>query len=175
MSAAPDTIVLTGPVLQQILADNLLVTPTGGSQQTLADALTGGGGVSGPVAATTLTASSTVTLSPASKNVTVSPSGTGTVTISPVGALTINPTAASTINNTSVGVTTAAAGKFTTFTATTSATIAADNGLKLTSQTTDAGAQTATMTNGPTAGNPAFWLRISINGTNVAVPAWTAV
>lgn len=73
------------------------------------------------------------------------------------------------------GASTLAATAATTLTASTSATISADNGLKLTSQTSDAGAATATMTNGPTAGNPAFWLRITINGTNVAIPAWTAV
>ena len=66
---------------------------------------------------TTLTASSTVTLSPANANVAISPSGTGTVTISPVGALTINPTAASTINNTSIGATTRSTGAFTTLAA----------------------------------------------------------
>ena len=43
-----------------------------------------------------------------------SPTGTGTVAISPAGALTVNPTTASTINNVSIGVTTAAAGGFTT-------------------------------------------------------------
>ncbi len=63
---------------------------------------------------TTLDANSTVGLSPASANVTISPTGTGTVAISPAGALTVNPTAASTINNTSIGATTRAAGAFTT-------------------------------------------------------------
>ena len=70
---------------------------------------------------TTLTTSSTVTLNPPNANVTISPTGTGTVAISPAstvainptGALTVNPTAASTINNTSIGVTTSATGKFT--------------------------------------------------------------
>ena len=69
---------------------------------------------SGPGSFTTLTASAAVTLSPANAAVAISPSGTGTVAISPVGALTVNPTAASAINNTSIGVTTAAAGRFTT-------------------------------------------------------------
>ena len=59
---------------------------------------------------TTLTASSTVTLSPANTSVTISPTGTGTIAISPATA--------GTINNTSIGVTTAAAGRFTTLTAT---------------------------------------------------------
>lgn len=49
------------------------------------------------------------------------------------------------------------------------------NGLfHLTGQTTDTGAATATMTNGPTAGNPAFWLRLTINGVAFAMPAWIA-
>ncbi len=45
----------------------------------------------GAVSATTLTASSTVTLSPSSANVAISPTGSGTVTISPAGGLTMNP------------------------------------------------------------------------------------
>jgi hypothetical protein len=91
--------------LQNIIPSSINNTPIGATSAST-------------VAATTLTASSTVTLSPASANVVLSPTGTGTVAISPAGALTINPTAASTINNTSIGVTTAAAGKFTTVTAT---------------------------------------------------------
>ena len=63
---------------------------------------------------TTLTASSTVTLSPASANVVLSPTGTGVVTI--------NPATAGTINNCSIGGTTAAAGTFTTVTGNTSVT-----------------------------------------------------
>jgi len=43
MATAPDSLVLTGQVLQQVAADNLLVTPTGGSQQTLAAALSQSG------------------------------------------------------------------------------------------------------------------------------------
>jgi hypothetical protein len=53
-------------------------------------------------------------------------------------------------------------------------TIAGDGLLHLTGQTSDTGAQTGTLSNLPTAGNPAFLLRISVNGTAVAVPAWTA-
>lgn len=56
-------------------------------------------------------------INPANAAVAISPTGTGTVAISPAGALTINPTTASTINNTSIGVTTAAAGAFTTLSA----------------------------------------------------------
>jgi hypothetical protein len=58
---------------------------------------------------TTLTASSTVTFNMASANVSLAPTGTGTVTV--------NPAAAGTINNMSVGQSTAAAGSFTTLSA----------------------------------------------------------
>ena len=66
----------------------------------------------GPIAVTTgtfsgtLTANSTVSLSPANASVTASPTGTGTVTI--------NPATAGTINNVSIGATTRSAGNFTT-------------------------------------------------------------
>ena len=50
---------------------------------------------------TTLDASNTVTLSPANKNVTLSPTGTGTVTISPAGSLTLSP-GSGTISNMSI-------------------------------------------------------------------------
>lgn len=60
---------------------------------------------------TTLSASSTVGLSPSSANVTISPTGTGTVTIAPATA--------GTINNMSIGATTASTGNFSTMTATT--------------------------------------------------------
>lgn len=43
MATAPDSLVLTGQVLQQVIADDLLVTPTGGSQQRLAAALSQSG------------------------------------------------------------------------------------------------------------------------------------
>lgn len=43
MATAPNTLVLTGQVLQQVTADDLLVTPTGGSQQRLAAALSQSG------------------------------------------------------------------------------------------------------------------------------------
>jgi hypothetical protein len=60
-----------------------------------------------------------VSLNPASANVAISPTGTGTVTISPAGTLTINPTTAGNIDNTAIGVTTTAAGNFSTIGATT--------------------------------------------------------
>jgi hypothetical protein len=68
------------------------------------------GGTGGPGSFTTLTASSTVTLSPASANVAISPTGTGTVTI--------NPATASAMDNVVIGGNTALAGTFTTLTAT---------------------------------------------------------
>lgn len=136
---ADDSIVLTGPVLQQVSVDNLLVTPTGGAQGTLADKLASGGGASGPITATTLTASGNVTLSPTG-SVTVNPSvastlnnvsigvttplagrfttlaATGNVTLSPTGSITANPSVASSMDNVAVGVTTPLAGRFTTLT-----------------------------------------------------------
>jgi hypothetical protein len=86
--------------------------------------VSGGVGVSGQVTAatlsgnhtggsgafTTLTTSSTTTLSPPSASVTISPTGTGTVTIAPATA--------GSINNMSIGTTTRAAGAFTTLSAT---------------------------------------------------------
>jgi hypothetical protein len=68
----------------------------------------------GPVSATTLTASSTVTLSPANANVAISPTGTGSVTIAPATA--------GTLNNIAIGGSSAAAGTFLALTATGTAT-----------------------------------------------------
>ena len=109
------------------LAANSAVTMTAGTASTTTGTgtlvVTGGVGVSGQVTATTHTgnhdggtgsfttlgASSTVTLSPANASVAISPSGTGNVVI--------NPATAGTINNMSIGVTTRAAGAFTTLSA----------------------------------------------------------
>lgn len=54
-----------------------------------------------------------ISASPANKNIVLSPTGTGTVSISPAGALTVNPTTASTMNNVAIGGTTPLAGTFT--------------------------------------------------------------
>ena len=70
----------------------------------------------GPVNATTISASSTVTLSPSNANVAISPSGTGSVTIAPATA--------GTLNNIVIGGTTAAAATFTDLTATGTTTLA---------------------------------------------------
>ena len=71
-----------------------------------------GGGFVGPIGNvatstgqfSTLSATSTVGFSPANANITLSPSGTGTVTVSPAGG--------GSINNMSVGATTASTGNF---------------------------------------------------------------
>lgn len=47
-----------------------------------------------------------------------------------------------------------------------------DRGFNLQSQTSAAGASTATLTNSPTAGNPNFWLKIKINSVNYSIPCW---
>ena len=60
---------------------------------------------------TTLDANSTVGLSPSSANVTISPTGTGTVTI--------NPATVGAMDNVAIGATTPGTGKFSTMTATT--------------------------------------------------------
>ena len=66
-------------------------------------------GSGGPIAGTTLDVSSTVNLNPASANITISPTGTGTITMA--------PGTAGTINNMSIGATTRGAGAFTTLNA----------------------------------------------------------
>jgi len=74
----------------------------------------------GPTTVTTLTASSTITangsvqFNPANANVTISPTGTGT--------LTINPATTGTLNNITIGGTTAANATFNTVTLNTSLT-----------------------------------------------------
>jgi hypothetical protein len=52
-------------------------------------------------------------------------------------------------------------------------TVTADAGLHLTAQTNSAAAAAGTLTNAPSAGNPSFWLKVSINGTTLKIPAWT--
>jgi len=70
-----------------------------------------------PGSFTTLSASSTVTLNPASANVTISPTGSGTITIAPANT--------GNINNTNIGVTTAGSGRFTSLTSTTGVNLTA--------------------------------------------------
>jgi len=52
------------------------------------------------------------------------------------------------------------------------AIVTVDRGYRATSQISSAGASIATMTNAPVAGNPAFWLRVNINGVDHSIPAW---
>jgi len=54
----------------------------------------------------------------------------------------------------------------------TSIQIEANNGLKLTTQTDGAAAQIGTLNNSPVAGNPAFWLPVTVNGNNRHIPCW---
>jgi hypothetical protein len=54
----------------------------------------------------------------------------------------------------------------------TSIQIEANNGLKLTTQTNGAAAQVGTLNNSPVAGNPAFWLPVTVNGNNRHIPCW---
>jgi hypothetical protein len=87
-----------------------------------------GGGFQGAIgnvsrstgAFTTLTANSTVTLSPGA-NVTISPTGSGTVTLSPAGG--------GSINNMSIGATTASTGRFTSGTFTSNVSISGTLGV----------------------------------------------
>lgn len=47
-----------------------------------------------------------------------------------------------------------------------------DRGLIFNNQTDAAGANAGTLTNSPTTGNPAWWLKIKVGGTNGAIPVW---
>ena len=125
---------------------------------------------------TSLDANAAVALSPANANITISPTGTGTVAISPAGALTINPTAASTINNASIGATTRAAGAFTT--------LAANNAVTFTAGTssTTTGTGTAVVTGGVgisenlnVGGNIIVTGNLTVNGTTESVNSTTLV
>lgn len=55
---------------------------------------------------------------------------------------------------------------------TTGPTALLDRGYRATSQVSSAGANTGTLLNAPAIGDPAFWLRVVINGVNHAIPAW---
>lgn len=50
----------------------------------------------------------------------------------------------------------------------------ADTAIVLTNHTDGSGGNSATLTNGPIAGNPAVWFRISVNGTARWIPGWSA-
>ena len=78
------------------------------------------------------------------------------------------------IENTVIGATTPAAGSFTTLSATGDITGPGSTYLLKTSAalTNYAAAQIATITNGPTAGNPTKWVAINDNGTVRYLPLW---
>ena len=92
---------LTTATVQASNSGGLALKNSGGTTQML---LGGGGGDN-------ITLSVATNITPANAAVSISPTGTGTVTI--------NPATASTINNTSIGATTALTGRFTSVTATT--------------------------------------------------------
>ena len=50
--------------------------------------------------------------------------------------------------------------------------ITADEGLMLSGQSDGAAGNLGTLTNAPSAGDPAFWLRVNINGTLRFIPCW---
>ena len=47
-----------------------------------------------------------------------------------------------------------------------------DNGFKLVGQTSAGSTFAGTLSNAPHAGNPTFWLRVQINGSNCFMPCW---
>lgn len=52
------------------------------------------------------------------------------------------------------------------------ATLNLSDGLNLTNETDRSKSQAGTLTNAPSAGNPGFWLRITVNGTAYGLPLW---
>ncbi len=47
-----------------------------------------------------------------------------------------------------------------------------DRAVRFNNQTSAAGASAGTLLNAPTAGDPGYWLKVNIDGTNYALPAW---
>ena len=111
LNSAGVPIALIGGDGREYLLPTLTINTTAQAQPSAifnnAVAITGGAISGTTVAATTLSASAAVTLSPANASVVLSPTGTGIVTIA--------PTTAGTMNNVSVGVTTPAVVKASDF------------------------------------------------------------
>jgi hypothetical protein len=141
-------------------ANNSSFTTTGAGVLTISSGTVGsidnmnvGASTRGTGAFTTLAANSTTTLTGAvdvngaNVNTTLSPTGTGTVTIQPAGGLTINPTTAGNINNTNIGASTRGTGAFTTLGA--NSTVNIDTTTNNQSYTTT-GAGVITMSSGTT-------------------------
>lgn len=127
---------------------------------------------------TTLSASQTVSFSPASYNVTLAPTGSGqviiggnssgAVTISPTGSgsLTIAPSTAGTINNMSIGATTASTGRFTTVTS----TVATGTAPFTVTSTTNVANLNASSLNGATFASPG-----AIGSSSASTGAFTTI
>lgn len=47
-----------------------------------------------------------------------------------------------------------------------------DASASFTNQTSAAAGNTGTLTNAPASGNPAFWLKVNVNGVTRAIPCW---
>lgn len=161
---------------------NVNLSPTGTGIVTINPASAGsinnmsiGATTRGSGSFTTLDANNAVGLSPGNQNVTISPTGTGSVTI--------NPATAGTINNMSVGATTAATGRFTTVVSTTSIKSSGSGGVgystaagaggtvtQLVSRTTAVTINNITgqITLFTAAGDNTQWLSFTVNNSTVA-------
>ena len=51
-------------------------------------------------------------------------------------------------------------------------TVEVDRAIRFNNQTSSAGAGAGTLGNAPAAGDPGYWLKINIGGTNYAIPCW---
>lgn len=115
--------------------------------------------------------------SDANININLIPKGTGAVyaaaLLSAGGGLSV--TGAATISNTltvSAGTTTVQALSATAATANTLTLNASGTAITLNNSTSGPGSSTGTLSNAPAAGNPAFWVPVTINGTLRHIPAW---
>ncbi len=162
-------------------ANNSSFTTTGAGVLTISSGTVGsidnmniGATIRGSGAFTTLAANNTTTLTGAvdingnNVNTTISPIGTGTVTIQPVGGLIINPTTAGNINNTNIGASTRGTGAFTTLAANSTTNI--DTTTNNQSYTTT-GAGTITISSGTTGSID----NMSVGATTAATGRFTTI
>jgi hypothetical protein len=110
---------------------------------------------------TTLTATSTISFSPANASVTMSPTGSGSVTI--------NPATTGSINNIAIGASTPASGAFTSLSATGGAVTLAAGANNISLSTTGSGVITITSATAGTMNN------IAIGGTTPAAGTFTSI
>lgn len=122
LAATVTTLTTTSTVALSPANKDVTISPTGTGKAVIAPATAGtldnlviGGSTPLALTATLLTATSSVALSPANKNVVISPTGTGLVTI--------NPATAGSLDNVSIGQTTPLAVKATTLVATGAVTL----------------------------------------------------